>query len=228
MKSDTPTPVAELREKIAAYRRGRVPKSLRRQQILAEARELFSERGYQATSMDELARRVGVTKPMIYNLVGSKDALFRQLMSMTGLELAEMLSTAIQSQDGIENKLRAGVAAFLRFVEQNRQGWTSLLSMQAAPANAEIAAVRRQQVAIVAKVVASDLDLPFAREDPRMAEVVGNAINGAVEFVASWWLSQPDVPADVLTDLLTQLLAPGLKELLATESSSAAPEDAPG
>src|SRR4051812_12040595 len=58
-----------------APRRKRVPRAEREQQILAAAEEVFAERGFQATSMDEVSLRVGVSKPMLYEYFTSKEGL---------------------------------------------------------------------------------------------------------------------------------------------------------
>jgi len=58
----------ELDAEVAKHRRGRVPRALRRRQLLAQAHGLFVEFGYSGASMDELARRVGVSKPEIFEL----------------------------------------------------------------------------------------------------------------------------------------------------------------
>jgi len=61
--------------RIEDFQHGRVPRELRERQLLELAEELFGERGYAGASMDELARRAGVTKPVVYELFGSKDSV---------------------------------------------------------------------------------------------------------------------------------------------------------
>ena len=58
---------------VTDFQHGRVPRAVRERQLLELAEELFAERGYAGTSMDELCRRAGVTKPVVYELFGSKD-----------------------------------------------------------------------------------------------------------------------------------------------------------
>src|ERR1035441_8763922 len=58
---------------VANYRTGRVPRAVRSAQLLELADQLFAERGFHAASMDELARRAGVSKPVIYDHFGSKE-----------------------------------------------------------------------------------------------------------------------------------------------------------
>ena len=65
----------------------RLPAGQRRLQLLAVARERFSAQGFHATSMDEVAERAGVTKPVVYQHFPSKRALYRELLNERGLAL---------------------------------------------------------------------------------------------------------------------------------------------
>ncbi|MGZ6966617.1 MAG: helix-turn-helix domain-containing protein, partial [Acidimicrobiia bacterium] len=58
----------------------RLPAEQRRTQLVAVAVEVFGERGFHATSMDEVAEAAGVTKPVLYQHFPSKRALFRELL----------------------------------------------------------------------------------------------------------------------------------------------------
>src|ERR1700694_3670082 len=73
---------------ISDYAHGRVPRALRELQILNLAEDLFAEQGFTGASMDELARRAGVSKPVIYTLVGSKEQLYRRCVERFSEELA--------------------------------------------------------------------------------------------------------------------------------------------
>src|ERR1700678_3579487 len=73
---------------LAGFRPGRGPRDVRRRQVLRLGEALFAERGYSRTSMDELARCAGVTKPVIYELIGNKEQLFRACMNKVADDLA--------------------------------------------------------------------------------------------------------------------------------------------
>src|SRR5689334_17478797 len=88
-------PMNSLESDVAAYPRGRVPREVRRRHVIALATELFVERSYDGTSMDELARRAGVSKPVVYDLVGSKEELFRDVMTVEAEELSRRISSAV-------------------------------------------------------------------------------------------------------------------------------------
>src|SRR5262245_60846460 len=120
-----------LENAVAAYPRGRVPREVRRKHVIALASELFTERGYVGTSMDELARRADVSKPVVYDLVGSKEELFRDVMTLEAEELARRISDAVAHELVPEERLRAGAVAFFRFVGERKEAWASLMAMEA-------------------------------------------------------------------------------------------------
>src|SRR5687767_15652165 len=107
--------------RIEDFRHGRVPRPLRERQLVELGEELFAERGFARASMDELARRAGVTKPVIYELFGSKEGLFEACLEGLALRLAESIADAARGADDAGDRgadpaarLRAGGLAFLR------------------------------------------------------------------------------------------------------------------
>jgi len=205
---------AALADELAAHPRGRVPRALRRRQLLSVAHDVFVERGYQGASMDEIARRMGISKPVVYALAGSKEQLFTEVMASVNAALAEAVAGAVSAEHQSRLKLRAGILAFLRFVEGRREAWVALASLEAGPVSAEIAAMRRRQALLVASlIVAGEDPAASGAVDPCTAEALAHAINGAVESVAMWWQDHPSIPAEALADLLTRAFSVDLLSL---------------
>jgi len=192
----TKTKPDSIEAELSQYRRGRVPRPLRRKQLLAQAHDLFAELGYHGVSMDELARRMGVSKPVIYDLAGSKEQLFRDVMARVDEELTACVAMAVASAPDGSSKLHAGILAFLRFVQEHRAAWAALLAADARPASLEMAALRRKQAKQVSSLVIASMTPGEEAPDPRTAEALALAINGAVEFVALWWQEHPDISAE--------------------------------
>jgi AcrR family transcriptional regulator len=199
-----------LSAQVAAFQHGRVPRALRRQQVLEQAYQLFVEHGYHGASMDELARRVGVTKPVIYDLAGSKEQLFRDVMAGVQAELAASIAAAVAPEPDLAGRLHAGILAFLRFTQRRSQGWAALLSMEAG--GGEVTrTLRRGPVALVAALLGEGAG--HRKLDARTLEILAQAINGAVEFVALWRQEHPEESPEALAALLAGLLTPGLVAL---------------
>src|SRR4029079_5186784 len=112
--------------RIEDLRHGRVPRVVRERQLVELGEQLFAERGFAKASMDELARRAGVTKPVIYELFGSKEGLFRACLEGLALRMAEEIAEAARAEPDPEARLRAGGLAFLRFASENRVAYELL------------------------------------------------------------------------------------------------------
>lgn len=217
-----PIDLAVLTAEVETYAHGRVPRELRRRQIIAVADALFVERGYQAASMDEVAQRAGVTKPVIYDLFGSKQELFRTVMWRLADELAETLRAAVDAERDPAGRLAAGALAFFTFVRDHRAGWYALLSSDATPMTVEVDEIRRRQTDLVIDMFAEGARLADSHVSQAMLEATAHAVNGAYESLALWWRDHPEVPAEQLAELVTTLVAPGLVAL-ATGAAVATP-----
>jgi AcrR family transcriptional regulator len=206
------SPERNLSAEVAEFPHGKVPRALRRRQVLAVATQLFVERGFAESSMDELARRVGVSKPVIYDLVGNKEALFGEVVAHEAEALALAVETAVMRDPAAdaEAKLHAGALAFFRFAENRREAWDTLLSADTAPVNAELAAARRFHAKSVAGLLARGASELGSNIDPRMLDACAQAINGAFEALATWWKDHPTVGAETLAALATGLCSAGL------------------
>jgi len=191
---------------IEDFAHGRVPRPLRERQLLELAEALFAERGYGGASMDELAHRAGVTKPVVYELFGSKDGVFEACVDRSIERLAEDVVVAVRSETEPEARLRAGGIAFLRFAAENRVAW-DLMSMGGRFAE-QARRARSSQAELVRGLMA---EIAVGGTDPRELEVAAHAVNAAYEGVAQWMWEHPDIPIERLADWVVQLLLPGLR-----------------
>ena len=188
------------------FKHGQVPRAVRERQVLELAELLFAERGYGGASMDELARRAGVTKPVVYELFGSKEGLFGACVDRSIERLAAEIAAAVRAQDQPEARLRAGGLAFIRFAAGNRVAW-DLMSMGGRFAE-QARAVRSSQAELIRGLMA---EMAAEGTDPRELEVAAHAVNAAYEGVAHWMWEHPDVPIERIADWIADLLIPGLR-----------------
>jgi AcrR family transcriptional regulator len=191
--------------RIEDFRHGRVPRALRERQLVELGEQLFAERGFAKASMDELARRAGVTKPVIYELFGSKDGLFRACLEGLALRLADCIADAARAEEGPEARLRAGGLAFLRFASENRVAYELLYEGRFSDA---AVSVRKRQAVLILELMRE-----LAPEDvePRELEVAANAVNSAYEGVAHWMWDHPEMDVEQLAEWTVELLLPGLR-----------------
>ncbi len=193
---------------VTDFPHGRVPRAVRERQLLELAEELFAERGYAGASMDELCRRAGVTKPVVYELFGSKEGLFRACLEGSAAQLAGVITDAVRAQTDPEAKLRAGGEAFLRFAADHRVAWEVLFATGEGGFAGEADAIREGQATLLRELLA---ETAAPGIDPRQLDAFAHAISGAYEALGHWAADQPDLPLETLADWLVSLLAPGLR-----------------
>ena len=192
----------------------------RRARILDAALEVFARRGFHGSSIDEIAQAAGVSKALIYEHFPSKRDLHVSLLEANVQEIFVRLAESAATSDPGEVRLRAGVDAFLSFVETRRDAFRMLFRDAVEPEVAEIVAgVQRQAAAAVAGMIATE---PRAeRGDPereRMAiDMLGQQLSGAVQSLAIWWGDHPEVPRELLVDSVMNFAWVGLERLRAGE-----------
>ncbi|MDR7301183.1 TetR/AcrR family transcriptional regulator [Haloactinomyces albus] len=189
--------------------RKRLPRAERERQILGVAEEVFATRGYQTASMDDIAQRVGLSKPMLYEYFGSKDGLLLACLERAKRELLESTTAAAENASGPEQLLHDGLLAFFRFSEEHRQAWALLRNESAIPGlpvDSELESIRSQQVEFTAGMLRRSL--PETNEV--RLEAFAESIIGACERLAMWREHRPEITPRMATEHLMALISPSL------------------
>ncbi len=182
---DTISPYGEPRTRLSAERR--------RGLIEDAAARLFAQRGYAATTVDDIVAEAGVSKPMLYRHFESKKELHMKLLEHRRDELAAAgLDSFLQAKGRPDERLPAMIDAWFAHVEQHRN--TSRLLFQDAIGDPDIHALqrelrRRQRAADVALLREFAPQLPEDELEP-LGEIIRSSLTG----LALWWLDNPDVP----------------------------------
>jgi TetR/AcrR family transcriptional regulator len=87
--------------------------------ILSAARKEFSEKGFEGARVDEIARKAGVNKAMLYYHIGDKHELYAGVLHSIIGNVAEQIERELEKQDGPENKLRTYIAVFNKAIASN-------------------------------------------------------------------------------------------------------------
>jgi AcrR family transcriptional regulator len=190
----------------------RMPRPERERQMLEVAGKSFAARGFHAISMDEIAARAGISKPMLYHYFGSKEGLYVAYVRQQGNALLAEMRNATEPGAPPAERLWGGTLAFLGYVDEHRPGWALLYREafnQGGPLAAEIAGLRGRIAAIVQR-----LFLTVAGPGAGASSgALGYAFVGAGESVANWWLEHPDEPRERVAELLVRLAGGALPEL---------------
>ena len=157
----------------------------RRAQLLATARDVFAQKGYHGTSMDDLADLAGITKPVLYQHFASKRDLYLELLDDMRERLVHELDH-VPLSDHPEELLTEGIVAFFRFMANDESAFR--LMFEASEADPEVAkrvqAAREEIAERTARVIAAH----GGTLDP---EVAAWAVVGMCELVSHWWLDHP-------------------------------------
>lgn len=199
--------------------RQRLAPEVRRRQVLDAAVAVFSEQGFHGASMDDVATRAGVSKPMVYAHGGSKDELFAACLHREAERLLRSVEAAASddTSDDPQTRLWLGLRAFFHALTTRRAGWTVLYRQASTGEFAgEVDALRGRIVAQAAALMADGLGMPQDAVRPYAHTLVG-----AAEGLADWWLSGgtpvtgdgEDPAADVLARMLMSAAWPGLDAL---------------
>ena len=129
-----------------------MPRPVREQQIIDAAIRVFAKRGYHAASVDEIAELAGISKPMVYLYLDSKEGLFLACLRREAERLVAALRAAAGPAHPPELRLRAGLLAFFTFVTEHRDSWV-VLHRQASELSPAIAAeLGRTRQAVMTEV----------------------------------------------------------------------------
>lgn len=169
----------------------RMPRAVREQQMLDAAVSVFGRRGYMAASMDEIAELAGVSKPLVYLYLNSKDDLFSACVDREARALTEAVRAGVRPGLSADGQLWSGLRAFFTHTARHPDAWR-VLHLHARTHGerfaAEVAAMREEIVAFVTQLIAAAAR--DAHRDPHLAEgeVAGlaEALVGAAESLADW------------------------------------------
>jgi AcrR family transcriptional regulator len=212
--------------------RKRLSASQRREKIEAAATELFAERGYPGASIEEIARRSGVTPPVVYDHFSSKLDLYRRLLESNFAQLRAIWKSNFPGGEDSTERTGRSFDAWFAYVEQHPAASKLLFrepsgNREAEAVHAEVSADSRAEVMklFVAQPGAEEVAGPLNDEALEMAWVV---LRGVLQGLALWWLEQPEVPRERVVAIAMNSLWIGFERAAAGEGWSPAQLDQPG
>lgn len=198
--------------------RRRLTAEERRTGILDSALAVFSESGYHASSIDDIAREAGVSKALIYEHFASKQELYADLIARNARELTQRIGAAlvgVELESG-SSRLAVGLDAFFAFVEERRDAWRMLFRDVADPETATVVNRMLEQVTAEVTVLisqdpgASALD---SAEDRRALRLLAEMLVGGTQSMANWWTSNPEAPREQMVAIAMDFAWLGLERL---------------
>ena len=180
----------------------------RREQLIAVGRSLFAERGFDGTSIEEIAAHAEVSKPVIYEHFGGKEGLYAVVVDREVRSLLAMMQHSLTAGHP-RALLEQATLALLDYIEQSSDGFRILVR------DSPIGSASGSFVSIIGDV-ASRVEYILAAEfgargfDPKAAPMYAQMLVGMVGTTGQWWLDARKPTKEVVAAHLVNLAWHGL------------------
>jgi AcrR family transcriptional regulator len=167
-------------------RRVRMTGAERREQLLDIGRTLFAEKGFEGTSVEEIAAKAGVSKPVVYEHFGGKEGLYAVVVDREMRQLLDMVTSALTAGHPRE-LLEQAAFALLDYIERYTDGFRILVrDSPVAQSTGTFASL----ISDIATQVEDILGLEFKARgfDPKLAPLYAQALVGMVALTGQWWV----------------------------------------
>jgi AcrR family transcriptional regulator len=190
--------------------RTRLPRRIRRAQLLEAAQQAFVAQGYHYAAMDEIALRAGVSKPVLYQHFPGKLELYLALLDQHCESLVAAIEGALSSTTDNRQRVAATVQAYFDFVDEEggafRLVFESDLTNEAA-VRERVERVNRACAEAISEVIAEDAGL--SKEEAMLLAV---GLSGMAQVSARYWLAEDgSIPRDAAATLLGGLAWRGIR-----------------
>ncbi|WP_285611489.1 TetR/AcrR family transcriptional regulator [Actinokineospora globicatena] len=159
----------------------------RRQQLLDVARSLFAEKGFDGTSVEEIAHRASVSKPVVYEHFGGKEGIYAVVVDREMETLLEGMTNALSEEEHPRVLLERAALSLLDYVESSTDGFRILVrDSPVATTTGTFSSLLND----IASQVEHILGVQFARRgyEPKLAALYSQALVGMVALTGQWWL----------------------------------------
>lgn len=185
----------------------------RREQLIEVARSVFAERGFDAASIEEIASRAVVSKPVVYEHFGGKEGLYAVVVDREVTHLLTMMRGALTG-DGPRRLLESSALALLDYIESHSDGFRILV--RDTPIGASTSSFQSIIGDVASRVEGILVDEFKARKlDHRAAPMYSQMLIGATVSVGQWWLDERKPSKEVVAAHLVNLTWHGLDGLVA-------------
>jgi AcrR family transcriptional regulator len=173
----------------------------RREQLITIARGLFAQKGFEATSVEEIAARAEVSKPVVYEHFGGKEGLYAVVVDREVRKLLDTVTASLTAGRAHELVEQAALA-LLDYIESSSDGFRILVR------DSPVGSSTGSFISILSDVgtrVEHILAEEFKRRglDPKFAPMYAQMLVGMVALTGQWWLDvrrpkKPDVAAHLV------------------------------
>jgi AcrR family transcriptional regulator len=174
----------------------------RREQLLDVGRALFAERGFDGASIEEIASRAGVSKPVVYEHFGGKEGLYAVVVDREMEHLLDRVTSALRSPDHPRTVLERAALSLLDYIETSTDGFRILVrDSPVAQSTGGFASLISDAASQVEHILAAQFkERGF---EPKLAPMYAQMLVGMVALTGQWWLEvRKPKKADVAAHLV--------------------------
>jgi AcrR family transcriptional regulator len=191
--------------------RSRMTAAERREQLIEIARTVFSEKGFDGASVEEIAARAGVSKPVVYEHFGGKEGVYAVVVDREVRQLLGMMREALNAGSP-RLLLEQAAFALLDYIEQSSEGFRILVR------DTPLGSASGSYVSILSDIatrVEGILVDEFKRRgfDVKAAPMYSQMLVGMVGTTGQWWLDARKPAKEVVAANLVNLAWNGLSGL---------------
>ena len=183
----------------------------RREQLLNVGRQLFAERGLEGTSIEEVAARADVSKPVVYEHFGGKEGLYAVVVDREVERFLAMATRLLEGEDKME-KFEVAAVELLRYIQDNSDGFRILVRDSNPSSGSGTYASLISDIAGQVEYILGDV-LKSRGYDPKLAPMYAQMLVGMVAFTGQWWLDARKPELEEVAAHLVNLAWNGLSKL---------------
>jgi AcrR family transcriptional regulator len=183
----------------------------RREQLIDVGRRLFAERGLEGTSIEEIAARADVSKPVVYEHFGGKEGLYAVVVDREVERFLAMATRLLEGEDKME-KFEVAAVELLRYIQDNSDGFRILVRDSNPSSGSGTYASLISEIASQVEYILGDV-LKSRGYDPKLAPMYAQMLVGMVAFTGQWWLDARRPELEEVAAHLVNLAWNGLSKL---------------
>ncbi|BAU95345.1 TetR family regulatory protein [Corynebacterium suranareeae] len=179
----------------------------RREQLISIGRAVFAERGFDGASVEEIAARANVSKPVVYEHFGGKEGLYAVVIDREMIKLESMITQSLQHGRS-RYRIEQAVLALLTYVEDETDGFLILVRDMRPGESRSYGTLLNDATTQVSHILGN----AFTRSglNPEYATLYGQALVGMVSMTAQWWLDERTPPKEEVAAHIVNLCWNGL------------------
>lgn len=188
----------------------RLNAAARRAQLIEVGLGVFAERGYEATSVEEIAARAKVSKPILYDHFGGKEGLYAVVVDREIEHILRSVADAVSSGSP-RARVEQAALAYLTYVQECPEGFAVLLR-DSPNRGGQLPALMYDLADRISGIFKKEFDK--AGYDSKFAPIYAHALVGMVAFVGQWWTdSRKPPPVETVASHIAALAWVGLRHL---------------